>query len=372
MINKPIHSSLGASSYNRWKNCPGSVNLSKNIPKTESSYALEGTRAHQLAADILLGNNIVKKDYTDEMFEAVKVYTDYIEGYIGHDLYEVDIESKLDLTSYHPDLYGTGDAILYNKFTKRMKVIDYKHGAGIAVEVKNNPQLMYYGLAAMHQKKQPVQELELIIVQPRCFHKDGPIRSWITNPMTILDFAADLVADAIKTEQQNAEINPGEWCKFCPALPMHCPKVRENSLAIAKEVFAPSTPYSPNKLAEVLHKIPILKAWIKSVETFAYGEAQKDRLPTGWKLVNKREIRQWNDNVNADKLQRHFRIFTEDFSKPEILKSPAQVEKFIPKEHKEQLQQFYKKKSSGTVLVPEEDKRPQITSRIDIAFPEEE
>ena len=45
------HSKIGASSKDRWSQCPGSVRLSEGIPSISSAYAEEGTLAHSLAAD---------------------------------------------------------------------------------------------------------------------------------------------------------------------------------------------------------------------------------------------------------------------------------------------------------------------------------
>ena len=44
------HAELPPSSAERWKNCPGSVTLSKQFPQdTTSAYAEEGTQAHAVA-----------------------------------------------------------------------------------------------------------------------------------------------------------------------------------------------------------------------------------------------------------------------------------------------------------------------------------
>jgi hypothetical protein len=75
------HSRIGASSMHRWATCPGSVRLSKDMPNISSSYAEEGTRAHELAELILTGKD-VPGDVDPEMLEAVMVYVDAIREHL--------------------------------------------------------------------------------------------------------------------------------------------------------------------------------------------------------------------------------------------------------------------------------------------------
>jgi hypothetical protein len=81
---KPAHSPLGASSMERWQNCPGSIRLSRGIPNTESVYAQEGTKAHELAERILTTGEI-PPDTDPEMLEAVLVYVNYIRTLTGEE-----------------------------------------------------------------------------------------------------------------------------------------------------------------------------------------------------------------------------------------------------------------------------------------------
>ena len=44
------HAFLSASSSHRWLNCPPSAKLCEQFPDETSTYALEGTEAHELCA----------------------------------------------------------------------------------------------------------------------------------------------------------------------------------------------------------------------------------------------------------------------------------------------------------------------------------
>lgn len=87
------HSYFGASSSERWITCPGSVTLCAKAPKTggSSSFANEGTAAHELAEKSLLSRRMPINFYGEtilvegtafvvdnEMVEAVTMYVNEV------------------------------------------------------------------------------------------------------------------------------------------------------------------------------------------------------------------------------------------------------------------------------------------------------
>src|SRR3954462_5495830 len=177
------------------------------------------------------------------------------------------VEQKFSLASIHPKLFGTADCVIYDSETKFLQVIDYKHGSGTVVEIeedgKPNYQLLYYALGAALNLNVPVDEVEIMIVQPRCSHPDGPGRRLRVSGVYLLEFAADLADFAKATEDPSAPLKAGSHCKFCPASGI-CTEIHQNALTLAKEQFSPAFSYDPDKLSNVLTWLPILDGWIKS------------------------------------------------------------------------------------------------------------
>ena len=374
MSDNKIHSELGASSYKRWKECPASVNFCRDIPATTSSYAEEGTIAHEVAAARLIGF-VGPGAISDEMSEAVKVYTDHVDFLrMCKPTFEA-IEQRLDISFYHPELFGTADYICYFAKTKTLHVVDYKHGAGVAVEVVDyetgapNEQLMYYGLGALHRNKFPISEVILTIVQPRCYHEKGPVRSQTVPANMLLDFAAQLIEDAKKTEDPNAIFKTGDHCRWCRGQAT-CPEAHKKAITTAKNVFGQTISYDPAKLADTLIKLDQIEAWCKSVRSFAYSEAEAGRIPPGFKLVDKRATRKWKNDVDADKLSRIFSINTKACVE-EFIKSPAQMAKLVGQRIFANVEsELVIKESSGKNLVPISDNRPSIASKAKDVFEE--
>jgi len=364
------HSKLGASSYYRWKACPGSVAASVGIPNESSVYAAEGTLAHDIASRLLLAQPI-KDDVDEEMMDAIQIYLDHIQSLRAQKPTFESVEQKLNLSKYHPELFGTADYVCYFAPTKTLHVVDYKHGRGIPVDVVGSHQLMYYGLGALHMNAFPIDKVVLTIVQPRCYHPQGSVRSWETDGVEMIDFAAQLIDDAIATEKQNAELVAGDHCRFCPAQPT-CTKPREQALAVVQGAFKDESSLpaiAPEMLAKYLEKIPAIKSWCEAVHKYAHQQAELGNTPPGWKLVDKRANRSWGEGVDAFILSQALeKDESKFFGEPKLL-SPAQVEKLLTKDQKKILETFVVKASSGKTLVQSiNDERPPVKGAIENMF----
>jgi len=372
-----VHSPIGASSMYRWSVCPGSVRLSEGIESRSSSYAEEGTDAHALAAQCLRENKNAgefegsefKRDgrsflVTEDMASAVQVYLDYVRALVNPENGDVlYIEHRFDLSNVYPGLFGTADAVIWQPRTRTLVVIDYKHGAGVPVEVKANPQLFYYGLGALMNLGLPARNVQITVVQPRVDHPDGTIRTQLIPADDMLDFTVDLIGYAKATEDPNAPLVPGDHCRFCPANTVGkdgepvCPKVGDFRTELAKAEFSAGVPYDPAKLKLALDSLPVLEAFIKNVREFAYAEAEAGKEIPGYKLVAKRATRKWRSEGEVVEYCQMMDLDSEKIFAPRKLRSPAQIEKVLGKGV---LDQFVIKESSGHTLVPESDKRPPV------------
>ena len=397
--NQPVHSSLGASSAYRWMECPASVRyLAENpqLKRGSSSFAEEGTAAHELAELFLQisGNAVdfnmhdIKEQYiggligpkknipvTKEMIDHVMVYVDAVMEEVNTPNYkEVLIESRVDLSFIHPDMFGTNDAIIVRPFRK-LTVFDLKYGAGVAVEVENNAQMMYYALGAAHKFNYNFEEIEMVIVQPRCEHFDGPVRRVTISLKELLDFKQKLIEAVERTKDPEAEFKSGKHCQFCDAKPV-CPRLREDACAVAKVDFDPKSSELPTlmdpkimtmeEIVNVLEAANMISDWAKSVQEYAHQQAEKGIIVPGYKLVAKRAHRKWKDegeatlalvdvfNLDPDSPEDMAKISTE----PKLL-SPSQIEKAL-KADKNLIASLTEVPNTGTNLVKDSNKKAAI------------
>lgn len=396
------HARLSPSGSKRWINCPGSIRMETGIPEVPSKYAAEGTAAHELAEKCLrhgynssryVGKEINGWSVTVGMAEAVQIYLDYCRSRIN-----VTVNGKPWLNKYLLEQRveigviedgGTADMIVYDEHSFTLEVIDYKHGVGVPVEAEDNTQGLLYALGALKEFSGSfIDKVKVTIVQPRCHHPEGPIRSWEIDYDEVIEWNFKLYDAVLAAKDPNALLNPGDWCKFCRAAHL-CPKLRERALRSAQDDFGAvevgnlpdPAKMTPAELAALLDDIPFVEAWVKAVKEFAHNEAVSGRIPPGRKLVATRATRQWvwpEDTVvrelvacgvEEDKL----------FTAPELL-SVAQVEKAVGKaKFSKVLVEINKsltegdapiiaKVSSGVTLVSENDPRPPVKANASDEF----
>lgn len=330
------HSRLGASSAKRWLNCPGSVALCAKVPYQESSiYSREGTSAHKLAELCLRGHKDPKEfigvavegiEVTEEMANHVKLYVDLVFQIARGRGRLLSVEERVHLKFIDESMFGTGDTIIREHYGT-LFVIDFKYGAGVSVEVEENEQLLYYALGALGEDE--FSEVELIVVQPRAEHRDGPIRRWKTTPERVQNFGQVLLKGV-----QNVRKNPdhyaiGEHCQFCNAKAI-CPTQK----AMAREILQSDFEIEKTQdvleltsaqIVRIIENKNMLKSYLDRVEEHATAMLMSGHKIPGLKLVAGRGARSWAN-------EKEFKLKFGDKAYKKDLLSVAQAEKAFGKD----------------------------------------
>lgn len=224
------HAIIAPSSLARTVQCPGSVVLSQKYAEAEGEHAIEGTAGHWVAyhyaltsmglgaglrpalGDAIHGGLKVDK----EMIAGAEMYAEALEGFEG------TAETLVAIPRVHAECSGTPDFWQYSEKTKTLRVADYKYGRRY-VDVFENYQLIAYAcgiideLVASGRAVEFEIVVELMIVQPRCFHPDGPVRTWktsATNLRPLINLAHTAAHLALGA---NPKTVSGPECLYCPA-----------------------------------------------------------------------------------------------------------------------------------------------------------
>ena len=262
------HSIYSASGAHRWMACPPSALLEQQFPSETSSFAEEGTAAHDLAEHKLKkalkmrSRKPNSKYQTDEMDEMTDLYVEYCLEVIEKakenckDL-QILIEQKLDFSDYVPEGFGTGDLVIVG--TGTLHVIDLKYGRGVIVSAERNPQMMLYALGALSlfEMLYDIDKVSMTIIQPR-------VDNFSTYELSVEELLTwaeeELRPKALLASQGEGEFCAGEHCRFCRAR-NQCRARTLKNLELLKYEFSDPALLSDDEIAEIIGVAEELSKW---------------------------------------------------------------------------------------------------------------
>lgn len=388
-----VHAKYSASGSSQWLNCSGVIGMKSLVPPPEQSEAAAlGTAAHELL-EICLKNNeeayehegaeifVNDKAYVvdDNMIDAVQQCIDVARSYMDdYPHAEIMLEQRVDISSIvDSDMFGTVDiriAIPYEKLI----IIDYKHGSGVPVEVEDNTQLIYYALGSALEDDFEFESVEMVIVQPRCPHPDGAVRSyeltmegltqWISKFKDGVE-KAKIAEEAIKKKKKPIAkyVDAGSWCKFCPATAI-CPARHKQAVETAQlewddyeELTMKPKKDPPNLATEemlsILKNGAMIKDYIDEVTAYAQNLLEAGTEVPGYKLVKKRAYAKFN----SDDEEIIGKLVSLGYDHDKIartkLETITKLRKICGKEVIDKLTHI---PDTGNIIAPISDKRPSV------------
>jgi hypothetical protein len=378
------HSPLGASSAERWLNCPKSYGLIKslNLQGEGSKDAALGTAAHKLAEMCLeqgkdtwefvgekicfdeklrygakLTYKVTVGDGEDDTIDAnaVQVYLDFVRSLPGQHSWEVRLGNKW---KPHPLYMGTADFVAVSD--DAIHIVDYKNGAGIAVDPEENSQLLYYAAGAVFESKEswsPRDVIHMHIVQPRAAGKD--IKSWAITADDLMNWINDtLIPGMFKAESGQGDFATGDWCRFCPAI-LDCPKQHHDLKTLNQ---ADADKMTDEELDLLYPTFETVKMFMKAAEARLHKRLVEGATFQQVKLVNKRSPgRVWKEGTEA-----LLTAWLGEDAYTKALISPAQAEKLSQKGKDFVKEYAFLPPSTGYNLVPASNPAPAANPAADL------
>lgn len=390
------HSKYPPSGAKRWCNCPGSVALSEGEDDGANEYTAEGSLAHEICALTLTTSALSRElleelvgdtymidgfeiEVTEEMVEAVILYVktivdDMKAAGLTNDNYGscLSVEKKVTVTH---DCDGTSDCYLAVPFEK-LVVYDFKYGAGVPVDVKDNYQMKCYAVGAMcdyeRGKNSYMDDVELVIIQPRARHKDGFVRRWNTTRDDILKFQREIAACVDACKSKDAPFKSGDWCRWCPGK-HRCPSLFNDAEDTAKQAFDVIdtgqdilVAMTDKQMIKILDVKDTLTGYLKAVEAHALARLKSGDPLAGYKLVRGRSTRSWYSQDNVESTFEG-KLSGDDLYTKKFV-SPAQMEKLLKskgvckteKKAKEYIFDLVDPGEGKISIAPEHDKREAL------------
>jgi hypothetical protein len=360
------HAILSPSSAERWLHCTRAPRFELDFADKETPAAAEGTAAHALAEHKLKkalkmrSRRPVSSYDSDEMEGFTDDYRDYIleqwekEKQTCPDA-KVYVETKLDLTRYVPESFGTSDCIIVSD--NRLHVIDFKYGQGIVVKAEENPQMKLYALGSLdlYEHLYDFTEVAMTIFQPRREN----ISTWTESVKELKKWAKEVLKPKAKlADRGDGDFCCGDWCLFCKAA-VKCRARAEANLSLAKKEFALPPKLSDEEIEEILPQLPRLTKWANDITSYASDQAiHHEKKWKNWKLVHGRSNRRYKDESAVIKAAEKAG-FHDIYSRKLI--SITEMEKLMGKKtFQDVLGSLVMKPPGKLTLVPSTDKRPEV------------
>jgi hypothetical protein len=360
------HALLSASSSHRWIHCPPSARVSESYEDKGTSFAAEGTDAHTLCEHKLKTIlSIPSKDptkdldyYSQEMEDCADVYAAYILELVENAKKScadplVLIEQRLDFSQYVEGGFGTGDCVIIADGV--LHIVDYKHGQGVLVEAKDNPQMMLYALGALaiFDGIYDIDSVSMTIYQPR---RDN-ISTHTVFKESLYQWAEEILKPAAELAYAGeGSFQSGEWCQFCKAK-HECRARAEQNMELARFDFKQPPLLSDQEVEIILNKVDDLVSWASDIKDYALQSAVSGKQWNGWKLVEGRANRKYiSEQVVAEVVG----AAGYDPYEQKVLGITAMTSLLGKKCFEDILGNYIEKPQGKPTLVPESDKRPVI------------
>jgi hypothetical protein len=307
------HSILAPSRAYRWVKCAGSVTLEAQFPEDDGEEAQEGTAAHEVAMLFLGLGVLVDAGYVtsngrvvdEAMREGAIMYAEAVKDRqlkVGNDLFHLAIEERIASPSIHPQCWGTPDTILYQPAISTLDIFEYKYGHGF-VEVFENWQLLCYvsGYLDALFAKNPAAELRTTvrfhIVQPRSYHRDGPVRTWTIHATLLRAYFNILHAAAHAAMGVLPATISGPQCTNCSAV--HACDAAQRAALAAASYAGTAVPFNlppaaaGKELQVLVARRGMMDARITGLEAQVIGAIKAGKNVPYWQLGSSTPREQW-------------------------------------------------------------------------------
>lgn len=426
------HKRFAPSSMHRVLTCTASLRFIESLPpsavdRSDSIYARRGSAGHTVSEMVLanssfqdgqlqelspvhtyLGASVGGIVIDEEIIAACVPYIKYCQRQMRVAKFS-RIESKLDLGIWKflknsdvdgSDCGGTMDFIsIYNSQKHTiLEVTDLKTGAGVPVQVENNPQLLTYALCALirYWFEHRPDRIKITIAQQPVEHPKGPIRSVTLTPKKLINWGKSVLIPKLEEAlSDKAVFAPSpETCQWCPgraqckarydmvcdsALAEFSDVVEVMDDGTKKDVVVMDIPKMSQLTDAQRHNIMIhgdeIIKFVQDIKAAAHVQAERGKYIDGFKLVRKRANRIYKTEPKTviSELER-VGLKVSDFMSPPVLKSPAQVETLFSAKGisldkvKRFLHNNVEKPESGTNLVPESHSGKAVEPEVETEF----
>lgn len=225
------HAFLPPSGAKAWSKCSMWPTMNQLFPQDDSEDAREGNAAHWVAWQLIQNGWLPDVGFmtpenmpvTDEMQEGALFFVERLKPYMEHAAqFQIEQWQPIGWISEH--CAGTPDLWFYDQTNGVLHVFDYKFGHRFVDEFENLQGVCYeIGILdkLANTFRKPVGLIDDLItchfhvIQPRCFYKGEPHRTWVHKASDLRSIGNMLIA-AGERAISNPVATTNEECRDCP------------------------------------------------------------------------------------------------------------------------------------------------------------
>lgn len=356
------HSFFPPSGAKAWRKCAAWPVMNSRYPQEDTEESKEGTAAHWVAWGVHAGqemregmvapNGVI---VTLEMLDGAEMLVAEI-----NKLRYPKIEQTVSIPRVHANCFGTPDVWAFDPLTGILTVVDYKFGHRHVDEYENEQIISYVaGILEVLEASEMDITVNAIIVQPRCFYKGKPIRTWTFKATAIRGIVNDLHRSAQNALVADPVATTNSECGDCSG--RHACSVFQKAIYSDMEMSGHSVPFdlppaaASLELALLERAAERMKGRITGLQQLVEANA-KAGLPSPWHALEAAYGRaKWT--LPDEQIIAIGQMYKKDLSKPGVI-TPNQAVKLGVDEA---VIKAYSSVSSSMKLVPFD---PKNISRI--------
>lgn len=227
------HSILPPSGAAAWKLCGLWVAMNQAYPQPDTPESLEGNAAHWVFAEMLAGRPVLEGMQapngvfiTEEMIEGGELVVDTVRARMPVERFGPPrVEEAVAIPRIHAQCWGTPDIWAFSASPLVLEVVDYKFGHRFVDEYENDQGVAYIaGIVDMLAAKfgegpglfDQRLKVNFTVIQPRCFYKGSPVRTWSVMASDLRGHANQLANSAGVALAPNPPAVTNSECGDCP------------------------------------------------------------------------------------------------------------------------------------------------------------
>ena len=334
------HSYLAPSGAKAWSVCAMWPSMNEAYPQDDIPESIEGTAAHWVWGKLLDSEPVDVGDVapnghivTQEMMEGARLYVSVLPK-VKREL--LVVETPVSISSVHPDCYGTPDTWYFDNTAKTLHIFDYKFGHRFVDEYENLQCIMYAEgimnrLALQHGVGPGAFDqfvtVCITIVQPRCYYKGEPVRTWEFNGAKVRGYINQLRSAAERAHAPDPIATTNEEaCRYCPGRHA-CPALQlgaYSDLQFSTQSSPVELPLSAAalELKMMENGLARLQARVEGMREFVVSRLAQGEYSPYYRLKDSYGRRTWNKP--DDEVIALGELFGKDLSKRTVI-TPSQA-----------------------------------------------